>query len=210
MTLRLSRAIMPSMRKSFTDIFKLLTIAEKLKSELRHSWLSCGRQESVAEHSWRLALMVMLFAPHMSQPINLEKALQVAIIHDLVEGLVGDIPSFDAQTADAKAQKTAREQQAMADIKNLLHNATGNHISELWYEFENSESYEAKFVQALDKLECKLQHIEADIATWNEQERAMAFEWQGERYEFDAAITLLRDMLEEQTIAKLNAAGVVV
>ncbi|MBY0292948.1 MAG: HD domain-containing protein, partial [Alphaproteobacteria bacterium] len=53
-------------------MIKFLNVAEKLKCELRHSWLSSGRRESVAEHTWRMSLMVILFAPYLSKPVDLE------------------------------------------------------------------------------------------------------------------------------------------
>ncbi|MDZ4323104.1 MAG: HD domain-containing protein, partial [Alphaproteobacteria bacterium] len=77
---------------------QFLNIAEKLKCEMRHSWLSSGRQESVAEHSWRMGLMVMTFFPYLSQKVDLEKCLKMAILHDLAEAEVGDIPVFETQT----------------------------------------------------------------------------------------------------------------
>ena len=54
-------------------IIDTLKTAENLKTEMRHSWLSDGRQESVAEHSWRLALMVMLLHDRLDQSVDLTK-----------------------------------------------------------------------------------------------------------------------------------------
>lgn len=65
-------------------------LAEKLKDELRHQWTSANRQESVAEHSWRLALMLILCCPYINHPIDFRKAITMAVIHDLVEAEAGD------------------------------------------------------------------------------------------------------------------------
>jgi len=61
------------------NILKFIHQSEKLKNELRHSWTSSGRQESVAEHCWRTSLMIILLAPKLEESINLEKALKMAI-----------------------------------------------------------------------------------------------------------------------------------
>ena len=57
-------------------ILDFLALAERLKCELRHSWLSNGRQESVAEHSWQMALMAMLMHRHLERPVDLGKTLK--------------------------------------------------------------------------------------------------------------------------------------
>ena len=56
-----------------TKILDFLALAERLKTELRHSWLSSGRQESVAEHSFQMALMALLVHPHLAHPVDLGK-----------------------------------------------------------------------------------------------------------------------------------------
>ncbi len=84
---------------------KFIKLAEKLKTEMRHSWLSDGRRESVAEHSWRLSLMALRYAEKLDQPVDLLKCLKIAIIHDLVEVISGDIPIFNVQTIETKRQR---------------------------------------------------------------------------------------------------------
>lgn len=192
------------MQNQIQKTLKLLNLVERLKFELRHSWTSNGRQESVAEHSWRLSLMVILMSQHLKEKVDLEKCIKMAVIHDIVEAEAGDIPVFDI-TESLKEQKELRERQAIDNIKSMLDNELGHEIHDLWHEFEKQESYEAKFVHALDKLECKLQHIEADIGTWNEKELAMSFDWDCDFYHFDPAISLLHDMLKEETVNKILA-----
>ncbi len=197
------------MEITLQNILSLLNLAERLKSVMRHSWLSSGRQESVAEHSWRLALMVILLAPHSQQKINVEKALQMAIIHDLVEAITGDIPIFESQEPARKQQKIIAEQQAIAEIKNILNNSLGDDLYMLWQEYEDKTSIEAKFVNALDKIEAQLQHNEADLSTWLEQEKLMLFQhhWIDRHCEFDETICLLNSLVKQQSIAKLTKHG---
>ena len=80
------------MNTDVESILKLMNVAEKLKSVLRHSWLSSGRRESVAEHTWQMALLALLVAKHLEKPVNLEHTLKMILIHDLVEAEAGDIP----------------------------------------------------------------------------------------------------------------------
>jgi putative hydrolases of HD superfamily len=61
------------MIEKIDKIMNILKLSEKLKMELRHSWLSNGRQESVAEHTWRVSLMAILVEPFLDQKVNLEK-----------------------------------------------------------------------------------------------------------------------------------------
>ena len=50
-----------------TELLDILRVAEKLKCNTRHCYTSTGRHESVAEHSWRIALMAMLIAPEFPE-----------------------------------------------------------------------------------------------------------------------------------------------
>lgn len=68
-------------------ILKLLQLSERLKFELRHSWLSNGRRESVAEHTWQMALMAMAMHRHLEHEVDLERSLKIVLVHDLVEAL---------------------------------------------------------------------------------------------------------------------------
>lgn len=70
------------MRDQLVNVLNVVNLGEKLKSELRHSWLSNGRQESVAEHTWRVSLMAMLIEPYLDQEIDTAKMLKMIIIHD--------------------------------------------------------------------------------------------------------------------------------
>ena len=73
------------------ELAQFLLLAERLKCELRHSWLSSSRQESVAEHTWMMALMAMVVAPVLQQPVDLLKVLKMIVLHDIAEVIIGDI-----------------------------------------------------------------------------------------------------------------------
>lgn len=197
------------MKSQLIQTLKLLSLAEKLKCELRHSWLSNGQQESVAEHSWRLAFMVCLFAPYLAKPVNIEKSLKMALIHDLAEAETGDIPMFNCQDPVSKQQKLINEQKVMFKIKSMLNNEIGQEIYDLWLEYEEKQTYEAKFVNALDKIEAHIQHGEADLSTWQHHEKLMIFQkrWLDKHCEFDPAMNLVKDLVKQTIYDKFSAHG---
>lgn len=73
---------------NLSEILQLLHEVEQLKKELRHSWLSDGRQESVAEHTWRMSLMAILLQPHLIQSVDMLKVMKMITIHDINEAYV--------------------------------------------------------------------------------------------------------------------------
>lgn len=192
-----------------TRLIQFLNVAEKLKCELRHSWLSSGQQESVAEHSWRMSLMVILMAPSLNQPVNIEKCLKMAILHDLAEAEVGDIPVFETQSLEAKQRKQALERQAMIKLCASLQDKMGDDLLSLWEEYEEKQSFEAKFINALDKIEVHLQHVEAPLSTWTEPERDMLFQekWLRAHCRFEPTLLALAEEILTQGVQKLEEAG---
>ena len=153
-----------------SQILTFIHEAENIKHELRHSWTSKGRRESVAEHSWRLVLMLIACAPHISGNIDLLKALKMAIIHDLGEAKIGDMHYLDVN----EDEQTRRDRnEAEADAINVLSRLLGtgdDQLSDLWRDFETRQSREARIVYFLDKLEACIQHNEANISTWTGRE----------------------------------------
>ena len=186
------------------QLLNFLSSIEQIKKELRHSWLSDGRQESTAEHCWRLALMVMLVAPYLQQTFDVDKAIKMALLHDIVEAEVGDIPVFDI-TEDIKKKKYLAECAAINNIKATLNNTVGDQFYTVWMEFEDNITYEAKVVNALDKLECKLQHVESPLDTWNDKELALSFDWEDSLYDVDPVILEIKRALYQSSKDKVDA-----
>jgi putative hydrolase of HD superfamily len=187
---------------------EFLSSIENLKKVLRHSWLSDGRRESTAEHSWRLALMAYRYADKLDQPVDTEKCIKMALIHDLAEAKVGDIPVF-VQTKQVKMKKFDDEKTAMKEYCEFLSDAQSNEMFAIWMEYENQQTYESKFIKALDKLEAFLQHAEASISTWEEREKRMVFQskWLIRFCEFDSFLNALCDLVLQKCIHQLKAAG---
>lgn len=136
-------------------IVDVLRLAENLKTEMRHSWLSNGRQESVAEHTWMMSVAAVLMAPHLQHPVDLGQTLKLIALHDIAEAITGDIPYFEESAR--KDTKLADEAEAMEAMRGMLPAASGRLLIELWREYEDCETPEAKFARALDKLEVQHQ-----------------------------------------------------
>lgn len=195
------------MKEQLRQVLEVLTLAEKLKYELRHSWLSNGRQESVAEHTWRMSLMVVLLEPYLDQEIDVARTLKMVIVHDLVEAEAGDIPAFEVKTLALKELKRQKELRAIENLREALGHGLGQHVYELWHEFEDKLTYEARVANALDKLELRLQHNHAALDTWLEVEQEAVFRMDNHTW-FDSCLDQLRELIEEQAVQKMEEGGI--
>ena len=141
-------------------LFEILAVAERLKCNTRHSWTSTGRRESVAEHSWRLALMALLVADEFPD-VNCGRVVRMCLVHDLGEAFTGDIPAFEKRRQDE-----THEAALLARWVETLPEPLRAEWRSLYAEMEALATPEARLYKALDKLEAVIQHNEADIATW--------------------------------------------
>ncbi|MFJ6414258.1 HD family hydrolase [Terribacillus saccharophilus] len=188
-------------------IMQVLRLAEKLKFEMRHSWLSNGRQESVAEHTWRVGLMAVLIEPYIEEKLDMAKLLKMITIHDLVEAEAKDVPAFDSLfDMGRKEQKHLAESTAMDNLRAMLEEEPGKELQALWLEFEAKQTFEAKVANALDKLEAQLQHNEASMDTWLEIEKEMVYLLKPHS-EFHPVLDELRQVIVAEAEGKMEAHG---
>lgn len=133
--------------------------AGKLKEVKRQGWVERGVQqgESVAEHSFRLALLAMVFAERKG--LDVCKAVKLALVHDLPEAVCGDVASRVKEEMEAvsNGEKKAREEKALGELVKGLSEGLAGEIKELWLEFEEGKSAEAVLVRELDRLEAIFQ-----------------------------------------------------
>lgn len=138
--------------------------ADKLKTILRASPLAAAdRRENDAEHSWHLALMVLLLAEYADEPIDVGHAIKLVIIHDMVEIYAGDSPVFDAA---AVVDQVEREIAAADRLFTMLPPDQAGEIRALWDEFEAAQTPEARFCKAMDRLEPMLLNWLNRGGTW--------------------------------------------
>lgn len=139
---------------------RLMDLAEAMKNNTRHSWTSSGRHESVAEHSWRLALMAFFVKDEYPQ-LDMNRVIQMCLLHDMGEAFTGDIPAFEKTEEHEKTE----EMQVKAWVESLPESYR-TEVGALFREMEEKQSPEAKLYKALDKMEALIQHNEADISSW--------------------------------------------
>lgn len=150
------------------SILNFLKIAGKLKRTIRFGAAKYVDGDSSADHSWRLALMVFTIARELKLKINVEKAMKIALIHDIAESVTGEIDARYVYNGKiSKKKKRGMEARAIRKIKNTLPEKLGNEIHELWLDYENDGSKEAKFVKALDKMETLVTLLEAGHETYD-------------------------------------------
>ena len=137
-------------------ILAFLRTAERLKSTPRSGWTTTGERESVAAHTWRLALMAAVLADQFPG-IDLARLIKICLIHDLGEALHGDVPA-PAQSPDA--DKAGREREDLASVLEPLPPRLRAELTGLWEEYEAAQSPEAQLAKGLDKLETILQHTQ--------------------------------------------------
>ena len=189
-----------------TTMLDFLRLAERLKCEVRHSWLSSGRRESVAEHTWQMALMAFVTYRHLEYPVAIDRVLKMILVHDLVEAEVGDIPYF--ATGTPKAKKVELEQQAISKICGMLDPATGGEIYDLFQEYEALQSPEAKFAKALDNLEVQIQHNLANLKTWEEVEYGLVYTKMDRFCAHDRYLRELCAAVKQEAEAKMRSGGI--
>jgi putative hydrolases of HD superfamily len=141
-----------------------LVEADKLKNVLRRTLLTDGsRQENSAEHSWHLALTAMVLEEYASAPVNMTKVLRMLIVHDVVEIDAGDTFAFDTA---GNATKEERERRAADRIFGLLPGELGAELRSLWEEFDEAATPEARFANAVDRIQPFLQNRETHGGSW--------------------------------------------
>ena len=157
--------------KNLEKIFDFLKIAEKLKSTLRYNKTTSGRQESSAEHSWRLALMIFMLADELNLEIDVSRAVKIALVHDLAEALTGDIDAIlIAEGKVTKEEKEIQEAVAVDKIQQILPESIGKEVADLQNEYNENKTREAKFVKALDKIETLTQLAESGYKIYDKPE----------------------------------------
>ncbi|RYG58975.1 HD domain-containing protein [bacterium] len=144
---------------------RFLVEADRLKSVSRRSYISDGsRRENSAEHSWHFAIGVLLLREYGGD-FDIFRALQMAIIHDLVEIDAGDTFVYDNVHQESKV---AREQAAADRLFGMLPDDQNAEFRAVWDEFELGESPEARFALAIDRLCPVLLNYTTGGRSWSE------------------------------------------
>lgn len=139
---------------------------DKLKYIQRKTKLfNSNRCENDAEHSWHLAMMVIVLAEHSNEPINVLKVMKMVLIHDIVEIDAGDTFIYDSVKSHTN---TEEELLAAQRIFGMLPKEQAEDFIAIWQEFEDGKTPEAKFARSMDRLEPLLQNTSNNGGTWRE------------------------------------------
>lgn len=141
---------------------KFVELVDEMKNIKRAIFLKDWNRESDAEHSYHLALMVMIFIEDFPN-LNYEKTIKLALIHDLLEIYAWDTIVFDKE---AEKTKKEREENSLIRLKKELKDLLPEFV-ELLDEYESKNSLESKFVYSLDKVQPVIQNVTEWWKAWH-------------------------------------------
>ena len=133
-----------------THLFRFLSRAERLEAFPRTGWQVCGVQhpESVAAHSFNVALVALWICDHIDEKANPEKVLRIALLHDLPEAMLTDLPRPVKALLGAQAVRDAEEAAAAQIFE---------HHPPPWLQafqaYQQGRSLEARIVKAADRIQ---------------------------------------------------------
>ena len=184
---------------------KILERAAKLKVNTRHNWTEADRKESVADHSWRVALMAMLLdGVEEFESVDIDRVIRMCIIHDLGEAFTGDVPSFEKTGSDEKLEEEAFDRW-VAQFPEPQRSEWQSLLSEM----KALQTAEAKLYKCLDKMEALISHDEADISTWLPIEYELQLTYGVEEAQFSEYAKLLKETIDDITRQKIaDAKGI--
>ena len=141
---------------------------DKLKSVYRQtSLIDKSRRENDAEHSWHLLILAMLLNEYANDDsLDISRVMQMVAIHDIVEIDAGDTFAYDRDKN--QADKLKKEREGAKRIFALLPKDQGQNLYNLWEEFEEQQTPEAKFASALDRIQPLLHNYYTQGGTWLE------------------------------------------
>lgn len=179
-------------------LLEALHTAEKLKDTTRHCYTSGGRHESVAEHSWRAALMAYWISDEFPEA-DMNKVIKMLLIHDLGECFTGDIPTFLKTKEDEK-----KEEELLYRWVKTLPEPFCEEMLSLYKEMEERQTTEAKIYKAMDSLEAVISHNESDIKTWAPNEYELNQVYGNDKVTFSEYLLKLRECIRWETLEKIE------
>ena len=131
--------------------FDFIREIDKEKFITRQTFLSdAKRRENDAEHAWHMAIMTLLLSEYANEEIDVLRVISMLLIHDLVEIDAGDTYAYDEE---GKQTQRVREVKAADRIYGILPEDQGEKLRELWEEFEEAQTPEAKFAHVMDNVQ---------------------------------------------------------
>ena len=160
------------MDKRIEKQFTFIKEIDKEKFIERQTLLTGGRRkENDAEHAWHMALMTILLSEYSNEKIDVLKTVTMLLLHDIVEIDAGDTYCYDEE---GKKTQHEREQRAADRIFGLLPEDQCKKLKNLWLEFEEGETAEAKFAHTMDNIQPLMLNDATDGKMWVERKIALS------------------------------------
>lgn len=147
---------------------KFSAVIDRMCSIFRRTiLLDRSRHENDAEHSWHIAVMALIFEEYAVEKVNTLHAVEMLLVHDLVEIYAGDTFAYDVEGNLSKAQ---RENDAADKLFSRLPEEQGAYLRRLWQEFDAMEDADARYANCLDRLQPFLHNVLTGGYTWRNAE----------------------------------------
>lgn len=158
---------LPSDDERLNSLLKFSALAEEMDKISRRTKLADGsRRQNDAEHSWRIALMALMFKDYFDEEVDATRAAAICVAHDLVEIYAGDTFAYDAA---ANIGKEEREEAAAQKLFGQLPDDIARKLRALWNEFEEFKTPESRYANCMDRLEPFLNNsLSLTGGTWAE------------------------------------------
>lgn len=158
------------MQNKVQKIFDFMRVLDRVCLVRRATLLSDGTPETDSSHSFKLAFWAMLVYPYLKQNYNYIRLLELALVHDIAEAETGDCPkSVQYAHPEMKALKNKQELDAMHKYRDILPEEVGRRVFDLYMEYEEKKTPEARLISALDKVDANLQsnfYHDGDVRYW--------------------------------------------
>lgn len=162
--LEIADLLLSSGNKRLDSQFKFIVEIDKMTHILRRTLLTdSSRRENDAEHSWHIGIMAMLLSEYAVEKPNVERSVQMCLVHDLIEIYAGDTFAYDAEGNKTKVE---RETQAANKLYAILPLEQGNLFRSLWEEFDAMNTADSKFAACMDRIQPFLHNTLTNGATW--------------------------------------------
>jgi len=165
----LNGELRPGQEGRFKRQIEFILEVDKLKQVLRQTiLLDKSRRENSAEHSWHIALTVMILSEYAKDAdVDFFRVMKILLVHDLIEIDAGDTYCYDDQ---GRQDQAARERLAAERIFNILPPDQAGMFRDLWDEFEDRKTPESRFANALDRVQPFLHNYFTRGQTWQEND----------------------------------------
>ena len=194
--------------KRFKSQIEFILEIDKLKKILRRTpLLDRSRQENSAEHSWHIALIVLVLAEYADEDhLDLLQVIKLLLSHDLVEIDAGDTYCYDESGVQ---DQNKREKKAADRIFNILPEDQAKSFRALWDEYEDRSTPESRFANALDRFQPLLHNYFTEGHSWRQhgiQKKQVLSRMQpvdeGSAFLWDYVVTLIDDAVEKGLLKK--------